>query len=73
MENNNAKFKRKIQQEVHDLAHLRTKSKKLELVEARARNKRIKTNLDIDAILEVMAQRELIKMVQRKDDRVNKE
>ena len=69
MENNNAKFKRQIQQEVHDLAHLRTKSEKLELVEARARNKRIKTNLEIDAILEVMLQRELIKMVKRKDDK----
>ena len=72
MENNNGKFRRKIQEEVHDLTHLRIKSKKFEMVEARARNKRIKTNLEIDKILEAMAQRELIKMVQRKDDRVNK-
>ncbi len=87
MENNNGKFRRKIQQEVHDLANLRGLSKRYEAVEAkarnkawrfvvvaeRARNKRIDVNLKIDEILEAMAQREIIKMVQRKDDRVNKE
>ncbi len=72
MENNNAKFRRKIQQEVHALVKLRALSRRYELVGARVDNKRLKVNLKMDEILEAMAQRELIKMIQRKDDRVNK-
>ncbi len=58
---------RQIAQDAHDLGKLRILSKRWEVIESKARNKRRDVNIKIDEILEKILQRELSD-IKRKDD-----